>query len=101
MKTTDGRNRSATHGRRFLRYLAAGLAMGVSGMSAATVSKPPARGRRIKAAAVQMTPKLGNVKANLDQAEKLVDEAVRDETLLETRQAAKSADIRNAAAPNP
>ena len=77
MKTTDGHDRSEINRRRFLRYLAAGLAMGVSGMSAATVSKPPAKGRRIKAAAIQMAPKLGDVKANLDQAEKLVDEAIR------------------------
>lgn len=62
---TKGVNR-----RRFLQYLATGMAMGVAGLA-------DAKTRRIRAAAIQMTPRLGDVEANLAQAAQLIDEAIR------------------------
>lgn len=64
-----------THGlarRRFLQCLAAGMAAGVSGLAGAGTPS-----RRIRAAAIQMAPGLADVAANLAQAERLLDEAIR------------------------
>lgn len=65
--TTAGMNR-----RRFVQALATGLLAGTPLLRAAE-SKP----RRIRAAAIQMQPRLGDVAANLAQAEQLLDEAIR------------------------
>jgi predicted amidohydrolase len=62
---TKGVNR-----RRFLQYLATSMAMGVAGLADAKTC-------RIRAAAIQMTPRLGDVEANLAQAAQLIDEAIR------------------------
>ena len=73
MNTFD-RDASGLDRRRFLQYLAAGgMAMGLPGLSGAV----PAASQRIRAAAIQMTPRLGDVEANLGQAEQLLQEAVR------------------------
>lgn len=60
--------------RRFLQYLAAVAAAGrlPGGLAFAAHT-----GRRVRVAALQMTPKLGDVEANLVQAERLIDEAIR------------------------
>jgi len=58
--------------RRFVECLVAGLAAGLPGVPAALTPV-----RRIRAAAIQMTPKLGDVEANLAQTEQLIDEAIR------------------------
>jgi predicted amidohydrolase len=58
--------------RDFLRILAAGAAMAMTGAAGAANTS-----RRIRAAAIQMSPKLGGVEANLAQAEQLLDEAIR------------------------
>ncbi len=63
---------SAVDRRRFLQLFAAGMALGIAGPALAAVSS-----RRIRAAAAQMVPRLGDVAANLAQAEQLIEEAVR------------------------
>jgi predicted amidohydrolase len=59
--------------RRFLQILAAGMATGLPGLGNAL--PPPTH--RIRAAAIQMKPSLGDVATNLAQAEQLLEEAVR------------------------
>jgi predicted amidohydrolase len=58
--------------RRILQYLIASTVAGFHRLPAALAPT-----RHIRAAAVQMTPKLGDVEANLAQAEQLLDEAIR------------------------
>ena len=64
-------NGAAIDRRRFLQYLATGLAATLPGVSSALTAKTP-----IRAAAIQMAPALGDVEANLAQAERLLDEAI-------------------------
>jgi len=65
-------NMNAIDRRRFLGYLGAGLMMGASKLTGAGTGT-----QRSRAAALQMTPKLGDVAANLAQADQLIDEACR------------------------
>lgn len=58
--------------RRFNQYLATGLL--TAGLAGANTMVQAER-RRLRVAAIQMTPRLGNVGANLEQAEKLILEA--------------------------
>lgn len=57
--------------RRFLQQLVAGMAAGFHRLPGAVAAT-----RHIRAAAIQMTPKLGDVEANLAQAEQLLDQAI-------------------------
>ncbi len=59
--------------RRFLQCLAAGTLAGAPLLKAS-----PSTPRRIRAAAIQMQPRLGDVAHNMAQAERLVDEAIAD-----------------------
>lgn len=66
--------------RQFLQWVAAGLLLG--GVGPGTGAGPAggrtaaARPQKLKVAAIQMAPVLGDVKANLSQAERLVREAI-------------------------
>lgn len=61
--------------RRFNQCLAAGLAAGaLSGLSRRTDAKPEAQ-QKLRVAAIQMAPRLGDVAANLEQAERLILQA--------------------------
>ena len=61
--------------RRFNQYLAAGLAAGtVSGLSRRTDAIPGDQ-QKLRVAAIQMVPRLGDVAANLEQAERLIRQA--------------------------
>jgi len=66
--------------RRFTQWLAASAILGSSRMAGASDPAPgPAEvgePQRLRVAAIQMTPTLGDVEANLAQAEKLIREAV-------------------------
>ncbi len=62
--------------RRFNGFLAAGLALGFGRRGIAAPGDPERDGPRLRAAAIQMTPALGDVQANLGQAEQLVREAL-------------------------
>lgn len=60
--------------RSFTSWLALGMAAGLyPGLSPGLVTT----GRTLRVAALQMTPKLGDVPANLEQAEQLIREAQR------------------------
>ncbi len=61
--------------RRFNQWLAAGLAAGTLPGSVAGNSATTQRPRTLRAAAIQMTPRLGDVAANLEQAEQLIRQA--------------------------
>lgn len=68
--------------RQFTKWLAAGLLAGGSRLNAQTVPKqddPPSKNAptKLRVAALQMTPKLANAAANLEQAEQLLREALR------------------------
>jgi predicted amidohydrolase len=65
-------DRESRDRRRFLQAIVAGMLTGCSGLVAGEAST-----RRVRAAAIQMTPKLGDAEANLVQAERLLNEAVR------------------------
>lgn len=58
--------------RRFNAWLMAGLA---TGLYPGVARSQPTGGRPLKVAAVQMTPKLGDTQANLQQAEQLIRQA--------------------------
>ena len=66
--------------RQFLQWIAAGVLLGglvpSAGAGLAGGRKSPARPPKLKVAAIQMTPLLGDVTANLGQAERLVREAI-------------------------
>jgi predicted amidohydrolase len=65
--------------RRFAQGLAASLLLGGYSFAAAATGREQAGGflpRRLKVAAIQMAPKLGDVEANLAQAEQLIGEAI-------------------------
>ncbi|MFN2324172.1 MAG: nitrilase-related carbon-nitrogen hydrolase, partial [Trueperaceae bacterium] len=65
-------NRHGIERRRFLQRLAAGMAAAIPGLGSAGATP-----HRIRAAAIQMSPKLGDVDANLAQAEQLIAEAIQ------------------------
>ncbi len=63
--------------RRFNRWLALGLTTGaLSGLSRSGTGTPHNQ-RKLRVAAIQMTPRLGDVTANLEQAERLIRQAQR------------------------
>ncbi len=82
---TAGKNHSAPptlsiERRRFTQWVAASLILGSCRLGASTgfggKHAGSTRPTKLKVAAIQMVPKLGNVDANLTQAENLVREAI-------------------------
>ncbi len=67
--------------RQCLQWLAAGIALAGTPLGRAAISSPEQASQggavTLRVAAIQMVPKLGDVDANLAQAEQLVREAVR------------------------
>ena len=68
--------------RRFLQYLTAGALAGRYPAQAKPISGPNGSSTgnsllKLKVAAIQLSPKLADVKANLHQAEQLIQEALR------------------------
>lgn len=61
--------------RRFNRWLAAGLLAGAAPLPVRALMAP-ARAKRLRVAAIQMTPVLGDADANLNQAEQLIRQAI-------------------------
>lgn len=74
--------RSLMTRRQFTKWLTAGLLIGGTPVKAQTIAKPSDSSTKqtslkLRVAAIQMSPKLGDVPSNLSQAERLVREALR------------------------
>ena len=79
-KPDSARHASLRPRRRFLQWLTASLLLAGHRPTIATADdaeQTPRNDSRLRVAAIQMTPKLGDVDANLAQAEQLVREATR------------------------
>jgi len=70
-------SRSRINRRQFNQWLAAGLLAGGARAHAYSASKQNNQALRLRAAAIQMSPKLGDVASNLEQAEQGIREAMR------------------------